>query len=692
MSEDYEPNPDALPASPYDTAFLSQRDLGLTVPINFVTAPGISLTAACFPFFRYEDDNSADCLSNLLASGFRRLEVDLYWDQRRQVWSFCPVALPASISPVVPSATPTTTSSLSSSTIALTSAEATTNLLVRQEMSESTTSSTSPSSGSSTFISSVSSSSDSSSTTSVSATSLGPVLPEISVIPDSPNAPLYNIGQYTCTATINLSILISQLVDYLQETQNTLAAHLLSITLNIHAVKSALNINGPAPEPTILPSTLDTLGALFSANLSAYMYTPENLRTDRTNLNTSWYSVLQRYWPVQDYYTTTTNEDGIVSTEDGWPSESYIEFSRSKRLLLQFGSVDPQMSDYNFGADASTIFPHDYMSTSQSDTVSATATGDLKSGCFLTNSSTSLSSSNSSWATLSTVPNFPYPTTLTSKLSSLLHLAASLTTCGISPFLNSTLLNATARSDYHPYQAFSYATLWSWAPNEPRNASSAPSNTDSSLFRCAAIAPDLNYRWVVTDCSEKLYAACRAPGQPYNWTLSTYPTSYSYAESACPEPYTFSVPRTALENSYLSLLLSPNSTTATSSDSSSPDLHALSSHNPQSHTSHDSSPLHPHIFIDLSSLSLPSCWVPGGPNATCPYSSLDDDDALIRQQVLVPTIAAIIVLVLTGLALMGRCAGRRVRGRSRRSRGRGMGWGGIGADGDGEWVYEGVPS
>ncbi|PQE21415.1 lectin C-type domain-containing protein [Rutstroemia sp. NJR-2017a BBW] len=641
MSENYAPNPDAYPASPYDTAFLSQRDLGLKVPINFVTAPGVSLTAACFPFLRYEDDNSADCLSNLLASGFRRLEVDLYWDQMRQVWSFCPVGIPASVSPAVLSATPTTTSSLSSSTVALTSAEATTNLRVRQETSE-TVSSSSLSSGSSTKISSISSSSDSSSTTSASATSLGSVLPKISVIPDSPNAPLYSIGEYTCTTTINLSTLISQLVDYLQKTQNTLAAHLLSITLNIHAVKSVSNINGPAPEPTDLPSSLDTLGALFSANLSAYMYTPDNLRTDRTNLNASWYSVSQKYWPVQDYYTTTTNQYGIVSTEDGWPSESYIEFSRSKRLLLQFGSVDPQMTSYNFSADASTIFPHNYMSTDQSSSISSTPTGNLTSGCFLNTSSTSLSlsTSNSSWATLSTLPQFPYPTTPPSNLTSLLNLTSALTACGISSTLNHTLLNTTARTNPLPYQSFSYATIWSWAPNEPRNDTSAPDDTESSLFRCAAMDSELGGRWVVADCSDKLYAACRAPGDPYNWTLSTYPTSYSYASSACPSPYTFSVPRTALENSYLALLLS--SASSSSSSSSSSQLTPRTS--PFSPRDDDDPPTR--LFIDLSSLSLPQCWVPGGPNATCPYSSLSDNDAaLIRRQVLVPTIAAIIVLV-----------------------------------------------
>jgi len=54
------------------------------VPINFVTVPGVSFSAACFPAMRFEDHNSGECLSNLLAVGFRRFEIDLYWGRYRR--------------------------------------------------------------------------------------------------------------------------------------------------------------------------------------------------------------------------------------------------------------------------------------------------------------------------------------------------------------------------------------------------------------------------------------------------------------------------------------------------------------------------------------------------------------------------------------------------------------------------------
>ena len=123
---------------------------------------------------------------------------------------------------------------------------------------------------------------------------------------------------------------------------------MLYVVVNMHAAAADSSPTAPAPVPSSLPGPSELIGSEFSGNLSAFLYTPVNLRSDRANLNGSWFTVSERYRPVEDYYTTTTNEYGIVSTEDGWPSESYIEFSKSKRLLLGWGSIDHQMALYNF--------------------------------------------------------------------------------------------------------------------------------------------------------------------------------------------------------------------------------------------------------------------------------------------------------------------------------------------------------
>lgn len=148
---------------------------------------------------------------------------------------------------------------------------------------------------------------------------------------------------------------------------------------------------------------------MFSGNLSQYIYTPLDLRSDRANLNSSWYTVSEAFRPVEEYYSIEVNENSIYSTEDGWPSESYIEFSKSQRLLVGWGTVDPQLAGYNFTGDSGVIFPSGYIQDLQAD-VTASSSGRLTSGCLLGNLTDDLTQINSSWAFDARLPGFDYPT------------------------------------------------------------------------------------------------------------------------------------------------------------------------------------------------------------------------------------------------------------------------------------------
>lgn len=202
-------------------------------------------------------------------------------------------------------------------------------------------------------------------------------------------------------------------MDYISKTQTNLDAHLLYVILNIHAAASDESPTSPAPTPTLLPGPSSLLGSLISGNLSQYLYKPSDLSSDRANLNGSWYSVSENYRPIEEYFSIDVNENGIYSTEDGWPSEGYIELSKSKRLVVGWGAVDPQMAGYNFTGDSGTVFPSGYLQSVQTD-VTASATGSLTSGCFLGNLTHDLTQINSSWASEATLPGFDYPTNATS--------------------------------------------------------------------------------------------------------------------------------------------------------------------------------------------------------------------------------------------------------------------------------------
>jgi hypothetical protein len=80
-------------------------------------------------------------------------------------------------------------------------------------------------------------------------------------------------------------------------------------------------------------------------------------------------------------------------------------------------------------------------------------------------------------------------------------------------------------------------------------------------------------------------------------------------------------------------------------------------------------------LIDFNSINVRECWVTGGPNATCPYIVVVDP----QRTILVPTIAAIIVLIVMALTLFVKIAGNH-KTRKRRRKG-----------GD-SFAYEGVPS
>ena len=198
------------------------------------------------------------------------------------------------------------------------------------------------------------------------------------------------------------------------------------------------------------------------------------------------------------------------------------------------------MQDYNFTADDNTLFPSGYIQSIKSNVI-ASNDGQLTSGCFFLNGTNNIAQTNSSWALGATLPRFPYPLTSNGDLLPTERLVSNMTSCGVSPLLNTTLLGETAGANFTPYQRYAYSTIWSWGPDEPHNYTTT-ANTDPTLFRCAMATLPLG-NWVVGDCSTKNFAACRAQSQPYNWTLASYPVSYTYASRSCPNGYTFVAPR-----------------------------------------------------------------------------------------------------------------------------------------------------
>ncbi|WEW57191.1 Maintenance of telomere capping protein 6 [Emydomyces testavorans] len=624
---------------PWTTVQLSQRDVSLDVPINFLTQPAVSLSAACFGAKVYDEEAAKRCVSNLLSVGYRRLHVDLYWSTERRQWSICPVTIPAhAIEAVVHP-----TSSLSSvpratlskrlmSTLkslrclALNAKQQINSRPVRENLHNlcfrqpAISPSTEPHGASIVGRTDI-------------PTRKGPF-----------GTVLYQLGPYSCSASVDITGLMRVVADYFRSTENTLNAHLTYLIFNVHAASSLGTAEGRERAPTEdqLSSPSESLSAAVQNTLGTYLYSPAELESDRRDLNKSWYSVAPSMRPVTGYFTIHGNANSYQETPDGWPTEGYVELSKARRLLLGWGTIDPQMKAYNLSEDSHVVFSTESISAFVAVTKDRNNT--IKNECFYSSNTTDVGHVRT-WVS-DEIPD-------ANSLAQLSRSAEQMVSCGVSPFVNHTLLNVTADQDIEPYRNVSLSSIWSWVNGEPQNSTKG---AISDGYRCSVMDLSLSGRWRATNCTDRLYAACRIGNSPFEWTLSNESVAYTLAGGTCPRNSTFAVPRTALENTYLYKFLLKEAKRVVD-----PSSEGTENRN---------------IWIDFNSFDVPTCWVSGGPKAQCPYEI--DESAIERRNILVPSIAAIIILIITALTLFVKCNANRRNSRRRRV-----------IEG---WEYEGVPS
>ncbi|CAI6231863.1 unnamed protein product [Periconia digitata] len=630
---------------PWSEALRAQRDLGLYIPINFHTVPAISLKAACFNKNLYSDKAFQKCFSNLLALGLRRFNVDVYWDQLNSAWSLCPAEIAPADSDTNSSSPSSSSSSSSASTSISPSPTATNQSVSSSSRSVSLTARQTVATQTSLFPSSaptVEARQISSSTISHPASSSS----SASGSQTGGNGFIAPSGSYNCTPSLTLGYLTRILSNFLERSATTTDATSTLLLLNLHAAAPWSSPNSPAQKPGQLPQTGNFISDIITGNLSSNLYTPQRLEAERADLddNDGWFSGNEDTHPASGYYETH-QVDGRLITTDGWPTEAFIVFRALQRLIVSFRSVDPLLSDYNLTVDAPTIFPQNTIR--HSNDVALNSDGTLATGCLLVPSETTITAStNSSWM-LATAPNINIDANpdLLVPLSSI----ANLTSCGLSPFLNSSLADTTADQNPLPYAAFTRSYEWTFAPGEPSNNTAG----NSTMGRCTAMYTNGTYRgrWRTVDCAASLRVACQDPSVPYRWEVPSERSPYINAQSLCPEGLEFSVPHTALENSHL--------LAAALASSSEKEVREP-------------------ILVNLNSLDVEDCWV-AGENTTCPYVPPTDTDR--ARVVVVPTVAAVIIFVCAALTFFVKCAANRredKRGRRRRM--------------VGGWEYEGVPS
>ncbi|EFW17691.1 hypothetical protein D8B26_000360 [Coccidioides posadasii str. Silveira] len=615
------PGNSSLLQPPWGTVQLSQRDVSIQIPINLVTQPAVSLSAACFGKKVYDEEAAKQCISNLLSVGYRRLYVDLYWSRERKKWSLCPVTTPLiPLGATVPRRLPFLGLKLLGFNRKTGSPTVGGHLNTRQSRNTTRPSDTNPAEDSTVDQTEV-------------PTRKGPS-----------GTVLFELGPYSCSANVDLTGLLNVVADYFKSTEDTLNAHLTYIIFDLHAASRPDTPHGSAPTPKgrDLPSLSDSLGTTANNALGMYIYTPLELDSERRDLNRSWYSVAPRMGPVPEYFNIIGKANSRYETPDGWPNEGYVELSKAQRLVMGWGKVDLQMNAYDFKNDNMIVFSPGSLTSFV--TVAKDNNDNIVGKCLYNPNTTDISDVQT-WATAE-VPE----ANSTAQLS---HFSNQMVSCGISPLVNHTLLNVTADQDIGPYRNVSLSSIWSWADGEPKDSINAGAIDEN---RCSVMDLSLSGHWRSSGCSDRLYAACRIRNSPFDWTLSREPEPYTLAGDTCPEGSSFDVPRTALENTYLYKHVLQQSKDLI--DPSSEETEKTS------------------IWLDFNSFDVPDCWVSGGPKAQCPYEV--DESAIQRRNILVPSIAAIIILIITALTLFVKCNANRMNSRRRRV--------------IAGWEYEGVPS
>src|SRR3954451_2945277 len=181
-------------------------------------------------------------MSNLLAAQYRRFVLDVYWHPGTRLFGLCPVELPS----------PAGQTTRIAPTSAVTSAHISTVQLTRsstriEEGRRQATSATPPLSANA--------------TAHTTSTSTSTQIPVATLVTPSGET-LFSLGSYQCSQNLDIHNFSPLILDYLQNTSDTLNARLLWLELNLHAAASADAPDDPAQSPpnSVRPSKDQLLG------------------------------------------------------------------------------------------------------------------------------------------------------------------------------------------------------------------------------------------------------------------------------------------------------------------------------------------------------------------------------------------------------------------------------------------------
>lgn len=176
---------------------------------------------------------------------------------------------------------------------------------------------------------------------------------------------------------------------------------------------------------------------------------------------------------------------------------------------------------------------------------------------------------------------------------------------------------------------FFASSFWTWALGQPlsipgdNNATNLSRRDDDddddntwytasskTAYHCATTTTD---GWAVLNCYDKYRYACRNNSDPFHWVISDSLGSYFLLTGdICPDSFSFGTPLLAVEQFALRALLYYRNV------------------------------LYP-VWVDLNDITIPGCFVTGGPYATCPYKQAVSTGSLLKR--IAPSITVVVVIM-----------------------------------------------
>ncbi|KAG5419260.1 MTC6 [Candida metapsilosis] len=415
----------------------------------------------------------------------------------------------------------------------------------------------------------------------------------------------WNNATYTCEADFTTNHIMSIINSYLDSSNTNFDANFLHLLFNlksIHYEKSNLtmsleNIYKPNSLSTIVGNS--TLNATISP-ISSYIFSPNVLQEYRSQVH-----------PTSNLYASFyNNSDNIM------PPLQTVLLSQYKRILVNVLSNEIVSSPRGYSIssdDKQMIFVNTTLPTSVRSAREAEP---------LCKELLSLNSDISRYNNLSLTTQFDYVIDDNDYQFSP-NSAQNFLRCGFLPIFNATSYTVDGKeiSDVGDmFEAFTPYLFWSWRAGEPRmseNSSSEDTSTrkkeaTNASFRCVVLTAD---GWKVDDCYEKYQLACQNKTEPNDWYIpkDEQQSYFDVNRGHCPDGFNFSLPRSSTE--MLSLMSAVK----------------------RQHADYP-------IWIDLNDITIPNCFVSGGPYAQCPYQMTVTTTRFVRM-IAPASVVCIIVLI-----------------------------------------------